>query len=478
MKTDPRELARAAWFVQSKRRWPLALAIAFNAWFGLFAGLNVAGRLIAQVRLPESAARREALVSMAPPTIPDSENAATLWKQAGEKYVDWWPIQTGPNSWSRPSWNDDFWQQKSFYAAGSKLRKWALDNTATLEIALKAVQMKHCQWNPGYYKSPCGNTQMTRGGGGPPDGCGNVSTIFCARALLAAHDNDWDTVYTFLRASLMLDKLLNNEIDTSTIDAFEASLAICEASPPQGFLKKFAELAREQLKHNLDFAKEVEDLRIWHLADIDTDSAASENGYNPHSYFYYLSYSTFYPLDRALFQSGMDHFQEEAVLLAQNKFVPQRSRAFKTFYTPFRHSRRYFGEEEGFMDDSVGWNSTDSHEMLMGIDVNKETLIARTASWRMVLAGLGTLVYRQAHSGNWPKTLAQCGIEPELLIDPTSPDANTFKLEVSKEGVLVLKAEGTTGGADKDENGLLAPQRLIMRIHPPHASSTSGAGEQ
>lgn len=410
----------AQWFLRPARRWPLGLVVFMGAGLSFLALVGQMNAALARSRSPVSNARRLALATS---PVPDSENAAVLWREAASEIKTFgWKISD----------STDF-RNPATFEQGTPFVACVGSNQAAIETARKAAKLSACSWGleyqriyPGFAN---GSLEMPVARLGP---------ILHFKAILSAHSNNWSEVIECLqtmraavrhsaveRTAFSISNLWY--MDSYALTAIEKSLSAYGAEPDAATLQQLEQFIRARLREGSGVAEVLEGERAIGLAAMDlyAEETADDESLTRVNLLQYSNvpptvdpYRVIYPFDRWHFQRMMDREISKIRSVESGHAVKQTMSSGnldRYAYGPFFMSGHAAGLAEVFKDRAV-------------------MLVAR---WRMALIGVSALRYRLTHA-NWPADLAATGLERDVLLDPSDLRGNLFSMHGNKDGSLTL----------------------------------------
>lgn len=437
--TFDEKTALAAWFLQHKRRWPLAWALVLGlsaTATSLLFGFGVAA---AKANLPDSTA---SVLALERPVLDSTANAAPLWDQAGVAYTRW----TGPAT-DDPD-REGTWANPNVYSRGSAFRTYLASNAACIALADQAAALPHANWGLDYSQGysillPFLAKQRV------------LARLGRSRARMAAFDNDWNKVLTALHTAHAAgvhageEPLLINHLVAVASDAIVTAALLEVLNTPgarlgDADLDRLLAFARACHEQESPLSESLEGERRFGLMMLDRltagDSSAMMAMYGIASPASELP-PTYNPL-------GLSYFTDRA-----------------TFVEYFERKTARLKRIESDLAGAVDLDQTESdqitqqkdrlahffsHQLLPVVHRAERSFLNRRANWRVAIAGLLAYKHARAHDGRWPARLSDLGLAPKEIVDPCDPNGAPIRYRLEKDGSLAIWTVGSDG---KDGGG-------------------------
>lgn len=455
--TFDEKTAQAAWFLQHKRRWPLACALALGlsaTATSLLFGFGVAA---ARSSLPESTATFMALKRPLPPA---KQNAAPLWDAAALAFAPW----TGGND-QNPDMPDS-WKNPALYDAQSPVRAYLASNAAAIAAADRAATFPHADWDLDYAKGygillPFLAKQRA------------LARLCRTRARIAAFDNDWKEVLAALHTGhtagvhaaeepILVNYLVYLAIEDLAANTLIDALAAPRALPDAEIVERLIAFTRHVLRNEprlspaFVFERNMGLLALDRFTSGDLEALIALGSPQPSIELAPM----FNPL-------GMNYFSDRATLEASfERSIAWMKRAEADPTITLDHQLLEAAQTR------QGWGSMGriiSDQILPIIERCKSTFLVRRARWRAVLVCL--LAYRHAHThgGDWPEQLRDLPLAPDEFMDSCDPSGAPLRYRIDKNGQLSV----WTVGADNKDNGGTDPNQDECFVLPAQTKAPS-----
>lgn len=430
--------AQAAWFLQHKRRWPLAWALVLGlsaTATSLLFGFGVAA---AKANLPDSTA---SVLALERPRLDSTTNAAPLWDKAGVAFTRWaGPVMDDPD-------REGTWSNPSVYSSGSAFRNYLASNAACIALADQAAALPHANWDLDFSQGynillPFLSKQRV------------LARLGRTRARMAAFDNDWNEVLTALHTAhaagvhagedpILINHLVAFASDTTVANALLDVLNTPGARPGDADLDRllaFARACHEQESHLSESLEGERRIGLMMLDRLTTgDAGAMMAMYGTPSPACELP-PTYNPL-------GLSYFTDRA---AYDKYFERKSARLKRIESDLAGAVDLDQtESDDIAQQKDRLAHFFSHQILPTIHRTERSFLNRRAYWRVAIAGLLAYKHARAHGGRWPARLSDLGLGPAEVADPCDPNGGSIRYRLQADGSLAI----WTVSADAKDNG-------------------------
>lgn len=436
--TFDEKTAQAAWFLQHRRRWPLAWAMVLGlsaTATSLLFGFGVAS---ARANLPDSTA---GVLALERPLMDSTTNAAPLWDKASMAYTRWaGPINDDPD-------REGAWENPNVYSRGSAFRNYLASNAACIAFADQAAALPHANWDLDYSQGysillPFLAKQRM------------LARLGRSRARMAAFDNDWDEVLAALHMAhaagqhageepILINHLVAIASNAIVGNALHDVLNTPGARPAEADLDRLLAFARACHEQELHLSESLEGERRFGLMMLDRftagDSGAAMAMYGTTSPAFELP-PTYNPL-------GLSYFTDRATF---NKYFKRKVARLKRIESDLAGAvDQDLTESDNITQGKDRLAHFFSHQILPTVHRTERSFLNRRAYWRVAIAGLLAFKHARAHGGRWPARLSNLGLAPTEIVDPCDPDGGPIRYRLQADGSLAI----WTMGSDAKDNG-------------------------
>jgi hypothetical protein len=424
---EPRRPVAVSW---PRRKLAIALGVAIALHLTTFWNLDLAARQWLAVHRAEAGTLA---LSVAPPRVPDRENAALAYQQAFEAMG---PLESWNETWDE-KWNQWAGGEASFDPKEPRLREFLEQQASVLALLRRAAEKPGCYFDRDY------------GGPEPRGSVPELHHLLMAARLLAlnarctAADGHLgaalkDVQVSFSMAEhvssepILVSLLLSITIERTAADSLEAVLASGQPSAEElaaldvDLGVSYARCLGRTLRTEEAFLlSEFSQMRVGWVSVFDPGRSSGTRG--AASFLYRLSYGLFMP--------------SREVASLRRRLDEMRRLAIQPYYQAKKDWKRFDEELESSSGRHAG------HDVMSMFSGFVEPVVASDARHRVVLVALAMCRYRAAHN-RFPDKLEE--LTPEFLAAvPRDPfDGKPIRLRQTDGSLVVYSI-----GPDMTDNG-------------------------